>query len=34
LVRPHIDRLHGLAGLLLRDHSRAEDALQNALLDA
>lgn len=34
LVRPHIDRLHGLAGLLLRDRSRAEDALQNALLDA
>ena len=34
LVRPHIDRLHGLAGLLLRDSGRAEDALQEALLRA
>jgi RNA polymerase sigma-70 factor (ECF subfamily) len=34
LVRPHIDRLHGLAGLLLRDSARAEDALQEALLRA
>ncbi len=34
LVRPHVDRLHGLAGLLLRDPSRAEDALQEALLRA
>ncbi|MDQ4035805.1 MAG: RNA polymerase sigma factor [Chloroflexota bacterium] len=34
LVRPHLDRLHGLAGLLLRDPARAEDALQEALLSA
>ncbi len=34
LVRPQLDRLHGLAGLLLRDPSRAEDALQNALVNA
>jgi RNA polymerase sigma factor (sigma-70 family) len=34
LVRPHVDRLHGLAGLLLRDSSRAEDALQEALMRA
>jgi RNA polymerase sigma-70 factor (ECF subfamily) len=34
LVRPHLSRLHGLAGLLLRDASRAEDALQEALLKA
>jgi len=34
LVRPHIDRLHGLAGLFLRDAARAEDALQDALLRA
>lgn len=34
LVRPHIDRLYGLAGLLLRDPTRAEDALQDALLSA
>jgi RNA polymerase sigma factor (sigma-70 family) len=34
LVRPRVDRLYGLAGLLLRDPTRAEDALQNALLHA
>lgn len=34
LVRPELDRLYGLAGLLLRDPSRAEDALQEALLRA
>lgn len=34
LVRPHLDRLAGLAGLLLRDSARAEDALQEALLRA
>ena len=34
LVRPHVERLHGLAGLLLRDATRAEDALQEALLRA
>jgi len=34
LVRPEIDRLYGLAGLLLRDRSRAEDAVQEALLRA
>ena len=34
LVRPELDRLYGLAGLLLRDPSRAEDALQDALLRA
>jgi RNA polymerase sigma-70 factor (ECF subfamily) len=34
LVHPQLDRLHGLAGLLLRDPSRAEDALQEALLHA
>jgi len=34
LVRPEIARLHGLAGLLLRDPSRAEDAVQEALLSA
>ncbi len=34
LVRPHLDRLHGLAGFLLRDPARAEDALQEALLSA
>ena len=34
LVRPEIERLYGLAGLLLRDPSRAEDAVQEALLRA
>jgi RNA polymerase sigma factor (sigma-70 family) len=34
LVRPHLDRLHGLAGLLVRDSGRAEDALQEAMLRA
>ncbi len=34
LVRPEIDRLYGLAGLLLRDRPRAEDAVQEALLKA
>ncbi|MGH2446341.1 MAG: RNA polymerase sigma factor [Candidatus Limnocylindria bacterium] len=34
LVRPEIDRLYGLAGLLLSDRSRAEDAVQEALLRA
>ncbi|MGH2380231.1 MAG: RNA polymerase sigma factor, partial [Candidatus Limnocylindria bacterium] len=34
LVRPEIDRLYGLAGLLLSDRTRAEDAVQEALLRA
>lgn len=34
LVRPEIDRLYGLAGLLLSDRARAEDAVQEALLRA
>jgi RNA polymerase sigma-70 factor (ECF subfamily) len=34
LVRPEIERLYGLAGLLLPDRSRAEDAVQEALLKA
>lgn len=34
LVRPEIDRLYGLAGLLLSDRSRAEDAVQEGLLRA
>jgi RNA polymerase sigma-70 factor (ECF subfamily) len=34
LVAPEIDRLHGLAGLILRDASRAEDAVQEAMLRA
>lgn len=34
LVRPEIPRLHGLAGLILRDPTRAEDAVQDALLKA
>jgi RNA polymerase sigma-70 factor (ECF subfamily) len=34
LVRPEIERLYGLAGLLLADRARAEDAVQEALLRA
>ncbi|HYI65720.1 MAG TPA: RNA polymerase sigma factor [Candidatus Limnocylindrales bacterium] len=34
LVLPEIHRLHGLAGLILRDRARAEDAMQEALLKA
>ena len=34
LVAPEIGRLHGLAGLILRDPTRAEDAVQEALLKA
>lgn len=34
LVTPEIGRLHGLAGLILRDPARAEDAVQEALLKA
>jgi RNA polymerase sigma-70 factor (ECF subfamily) len=34
LVRPQIERLYGLAGLLLSDRGRAEDAVQEALLKA
>ena len=34
LVRPEIGRLYGLAGLLLPDRSRAEDAVQEGLLKA
>ncbi|HEX2193907.1 MAG TPA: RNA polymerase sigma factor [Candidatus Limnocylindria bacterium] len=34
LVLPEINRLHGLAGLILRDPGRAEDAVQEALLKA
>jgi RNA polymerase sigma factor (sigma-70 family) len=34
LVRPEIERLYGLAGLLLTDRARAEDAVQDALLEA
>lgn len=34
LVRPEIERLYGLAGLLVGDRSRAEDAVQEGLLRA
>lgn len=34
LVRPEIDRLYGLAGLLLSDRAKAEDAVQEGLLKA
>jgi RNA polymerase sigma factor (sigma-70 family) len=34
LVRPEVERLYGLAGLILSDRSRAEDAAQEALLRA
>ena len=34
LVTPELGRLHGLAGLILRDATRAEDAVQEALLRA
>jgi RNA polymerase sigma-70 factor (ECF subfamily) len=34
LVRPEFHRLYGLAGLLLSDRTRAEDAVQEALLRA
>jgi RNA polymerase sigma-70 factor, ECF subfamily len=34
LVPPEFERLYGLAGLLLSDRSRAEDAVQEALLRA
>lgn len=34
LVRPEIHRLYGLAGLVLHDAARAEDAVQDALLKA
>ena len=34
LVGPEIPRLHGLAGLILKDRGRAEDAVQEALLKA
>jgi RNA polymerase sigma factor (sigma-70 family) len=34
LVRPEIERLYGLAGLLLGNRARAEDAVQEALLKA
>lgn len=34
LVTPEIERLHGLAGLILGDRAHAEDALQEALLRA
>jgi RNA polymerase sigma-70 factor (ECF subfamily) len=34
LVRSEIGSLHGLAGLVLRDGGRAEDAVQEALLNA
>ncbi len=34
LVRPQLGRLHGLAGLLVHDRSRAEDVVQNALIAA
>ena len=34
LVRSEIGSLHGLAGLVLRDRGRAEDAVQDALLKA
>jgi RNA polymerase sigma-70 factor (ECF subfamily) len=34
LVGPEIERLYGLAGLLLNDRARAEDAVQEALLKA
>lgn len=34
LVVPEVHRLHGLAGLILRDRARAEDAVQEALLKA
>ena len=34
LVRPEVDRLYGLAGLVLPDRARAEDAVQEGLLRA
>ena len=34
LVRPEFDRLYGLAGLLIGDRSRAEDAVQEGLVRA
>lgn len=34
IVDPQIDRFYGLAGLILRDRSQAEDAVQDALLRA
>jgi len=34
LVRPEFDRLYGLAGLLIGDSARAEDAVQEALVRA
>ena len=34
LVRPEFDRLYGLAGLLIGDRARAEDAVQEALVRA
>jgi RNA polymerase sigma factor (sigma-70 family) len=34
LVASEVQWLHGLAGLVLRDHGRAEDAVQEALLKA
>lgn len=34
LVRPQVERLYGLAGLVLADRGRAEDAVQEGLLRA
>ena len=34
LVRPEFDRLYGLAGLLIGDRARAEDAVQDGLVRA
>ena len=34
LVRPEFDRLYGLAGLLIGDRARAEDAVQEGLVRA
>jgi RNA polymerase sigma-70 factor (ECF subfamily) len=34
LIVPQIERLRGLAGLIVRDSTRAEDAVQEALLKA